>query len=62
MNTGEEAVGNGGAWRNCQIPGCKFVGSGKDVMIHEEDRHLIYPPGKSVMRSEEEERFAKQKG
>lgn len=50
------------AWRNCSIKGCKFVGSGKDVEVHEEDRHLIYAPGKTVVRSEEEERFARQKG
>lgn len=30
--------------------------------IHEEDRHLIYAPGKVPERSEEEERFAKRKG
>lgn len=52
----------GAAWRNCSQPGCKFVGSGKDVEIHEEDRHLIYRPGKQPQRSEEEERFAKRKG
>lgn len=51
-----------GAWRNCSMKGCKFVGSAKDVEIHEEDRHLIYAPGRNVVRSEEEERFARRKG
>ncbi|WVQ71103.1 hypothetical protein IAR50_000628 [Cryptococcus sp. DSM 104548] len=50
------------AWRNCSQAGCKFVGPGDQVEIHEEDRHLIYVPGKKVVRSEEEERFARQKG
>lgn len=49
-------------WRNCSHPGCKFVGPGDQVEIHEEDRHLIYAPGKVPERSEEEERFAKRKG
>lgn len=51
-----------GAWRNCQVSGCKFVGSAKDVEVHEEDRHLIYKEGYKVQRSEEEERFARRKG
>lgn len=50
------------AWRNCSLAGCKFVGSGDDVEVHEMDRHLIYPPGYKVERSEEEERYAKRKG
>ncbi|KAK8865733.1 hypothetical protein IAR55_000879 [Kwoniella newhampshirensis] len=49
-------------WRNCSHPGCKFVGSGEDVEIHEGDRHLIFPAGRVVERSEEEERFATRKG
>jgi hypothetical protein len=51
-----------GAWRNCQVQGCKFVGSAKDVEVHEEDRHLIYKEGYKPQRSEEEERFARRKG
>ncbi|KIS01616.1 hypothetical protein L804_01494 [Cryptococcus deuterogattii 2001/935-1] len=58
--TGEESSAK--PWRNCSHPGCKFVGSGDQVEIHEEDRHLIYAPGKVLERSEEEERFAKRKG
>jgi hypothetical protein len=50
------------AWRNCSQAGCKFVGSGEDVEIHEGDRHLIFPAGYKVERSEEEERYAKMKG
>ncbi|WVQ85281.1 hypothetical protein IAT38_007446 [Cryptococcus sp. DSM 104549] len=49
-------------WRNCSHPGCKFVGSGDEVEVHEGDRHLIFPAGRVVERSEEEERFAKRKG
>lgn len=47
------------AWRNCSHPGCKFVGPGEDVEVHEGDRHLIFPKGKKVELSEEEERFLK---
>lgn len=54
--------GSAKPWRNCSHPGCKFVGPGDQVEIHEEDRHLIYAPGKAPERSEEEERFAKRKG
>lgn len=46
-------------WRNCSHPGCKYTGSGEDVEIHEGDRHLIFPNGKPVERSEEEERYLK---
>jgi len=56
------AVNSVKAWRNCSQPGCKFVGSGEDVEIHEGDRHLIFPAGYKVERSEEEERYAKMKG
>ncbi|WVF70714.1 hypothetical protein IAT40_005507 [Kwoniella sp. CBS 6097] len=49
-------------WRNCSYPGCKFVGPGNEVEIHEGDRHLIFPNGKPVERSEEEERYARRKG
>jgi hypothetical protein len=61
-NTGGSDRQASGAWRNCSLQGCKFVGSAHDVEIHEEDRHLIYKPGKVPQRSEEEERFAKRKG
>ncbi|OXG34850.1 hypothetical protein C359_06307 [Cryptococcus neoformans Bt120] len=54
--------GSAKPWRNCSHPGCKFVGPGDQVEIHEEDRHLIYAPGKAPERSKEEERFAKRKG
>ncbi|ORY28620.1 hypothetical protein BCR39DRAFT_199676 [Naematelia encephala] len=50
------------AWRNCSYPGCKFVGAGEEVEIHEGDRHLIFPAGHAVEKSEEEERFAKING
>lgn len=50
------------AWRNCSVAGCKFVGAGHDVEIHEGDRHLIFPRGKPVERSEEEEMYANHKG
>lgn len=50
------------AWRNCSHPGCKFVGPGEEVEVHEGDRHLIFPKGKHVALSDEEERFAKHKG
>lgn len=50
------------SWRNCSHPACKFVGSGEDVEIHEGDRHLIFPNGKPVERSEEEEKWAHHKG
>jgi hypothetical protein len=50
------------SWRNCSHPGCKFVGSGEDVEIHEGDRHLIFPNGKPIERSEEEEKWAQHKG
>jgi hypothetical protein len=59
MNVG---TGGAGAWRNCSHPGCKFVGPGEQVTIHEGDRHLIFPEGMKVERSEEEERYARQKG
>ncbi|WVN85609.1 uncharacterized protein L203_100758 [Cryptococcus depauperatus CBS 7841] len=49
-------------WRNCSHPGCKFVGSGEQVETHEEDRHLIFAPGKIVEKSEEEERYSNRKG
>jgi len=49
-------------WRNCSHPGCKFVGSGEDVEVHEGDRHLIFPNGRRVERSEEEEKWASHKG
>lgn len=49
-------------WRNCSHPGCKYVGSGEDVEVHEGDRHLIFPNGKPVERSEEEEKWARHKG
>lgn len=49
-------------WRNCSHPGCKYVGSGEDVEIHEGDRHLIFPNGKPVERSEEEEKWARHTG
>jgi hypothetical protein len=45
------------AWRNCSHPGCKYTGPGNDVAQHEGDRHLIFPHGKPVERSEEEERY-----
>lgn len=54
--------GGKGAWRNCSQPGCKFVGSGEAVEIHEGDRHLIFPNGNKVERSEEEELYAQHKG
>ncbi|ORX34159.1 nuclear fragile X mental retardation-interacting protein 1-domain-containing protein [Kockovaella imperatae] len=50
------------AWRNCSVPGCGFVGPGDQVEIHEGDRHLIFPNGHRVERSEEEEKFAKRRG
>jgi hypothetical protein len=31
--------------RNCALSSCNFLGTVKDVEIHEMDRHLIYPPG-----------------
>lgn len=49
-------------WRNCSHPGCKYVGSGEDVEVHEGDRHLIFPNGRKVERSEEEEKWASHKG
>lgn len=55
-------TGTGGTWRNCSVSGCKFVGPEQDVAIHEGDRHLLFPSGKPVERSEEEERAAKRKG
>lgn len=45
------------AWRNCSHPGCNFTGPGETVATHEGDRHLIFPNGKPVERSEEEERY-----
>ena len=65
LNTHIDAFGSGdatGAWRNCSIQGCKYVGSARDVEVHEEDRHLIYKPGYVPQRSEEEEKFLKRKG
>ncbi|WVW80311.1 hypothetical protein I302_102290 [Kwoniella bestiolae CBS 10118] len=64
---GDPSVGgrgnvNVGMWRNCQHPGCKFVGPSDKVQIHEEDRHLIFVEGKMPERSEEEERYARRKG
>ena len=56
--SGSDAV----AWRNCSVAGCKYVGPGDQVEIHEQDRHLICPKGLQVERSEEEEGFAKRKG
>ena len=50
------------AWRNCCQPGCKFVGPGEEVEVHEGDRHLIFPKGKQVQLSEEEEKSAKHNG
>ena len=50
------------AWRNCSVAGCSFVGPGDQVGIHEGDRHLIFPAGHKVERSEEEEKFAKRTG
>ena len=50
------------AWRNCSVAGCHFVGPGNEVEIHEADRHLLFAKGKQVERSEEEERYVKQKG
>ncbi|KAK4684747.1 hypothetical protein P7C73_g5421, partial [Tremellales sp. Uapishka_1] len=50
------------AWRNCSVSGCRFTGSGDQVEIHEGDRHLIFPRGRPVERSEEEEKFANHKG
>jgi hypothetical protein len=38
------------------------VGSGEDVEVHEGDRHLIFPNGRQVERSEEEEKWASHKG
>jgi hypothetical protein len=38
------------------------VGSGEDVETHEGDRHLIFPNGRRVERSEEEEKWASHKG
>ncbi|KAL7421022.1 hypothetical protein Q5752_003906 [Cryptotrichosporon argae] len=49
-------------WRNCSHAGCRFVGSGDEVEIHEMDRHLIFPAGYKAERSEEEERFARSSG
>lgn len=51
-----DAAASRGPWRNCQESGCSYVGADKDVTIHEEDRHLIFKPGRKVQRSEEEER------
>lgn len=62
MSVGTSGMSGGGAWRNCSHPGCKFVGPGEQVTIHEGDRHLIFPEGMKVERSEEEERYARQKG
>ncbi|EIW72721.1 hypothetical protein TREMEDRAFT_67022 [Tremella mesenterica DSM 1558] len=63
VNNGQNRSGGGvKAWRNCSFPGCKFVGSGEDVEVHEGDRHLIFRNGPKVERSEEEERFAKRNG
>ena len=59
------SVGHNGsnqAWRNCSYPGCTFVGSGHDVEIHEGDRHLMFPKGKMIERSEEEERYGRMLG
>jgi hypothetical protein len=53
--------GTGGAWRNCVQDGCAFVGSEKDVALHEQDRHLIYKK-RVVERSEEEEAALKKAG
>lgn len=53
--------GAGGAWRNCVQDGCAFVGSEKDVALHEQDRHLIYKK-RAVERSEEEEAALKKAG
>ncbi|WVR05701.1 hypothetical protein IAU60_002725 [Kwoniella sp. DSM 27419] len=61
-SSGGGGKGSEQAWRNCSQPGCKFVGPGSEVEIHEGDRHLLFPRGKPVERSEEEERYAKRKG
>lgn len=53
--------GTGGAWRNCVQDGCAFVGSEKDVALHEQDRHLIYKK-RVVERSEEEEAALRKAG
>lgn len=31
--------------RNCSLSSCNYLGTVKDVEIHEMDRHLIFPPG-----------------
>lgn len=51
-----------GPWRNCCQAGCAFTGPDETVSIHEGDRHLIFPRGKLVERSEEEERALKRGG
>lgn len=51
-----------GPWRNCCQPGCAFTGPDETVSVHEGDRHLIFPKGKPVERSEEEERALKRGG
>ncbi|CAD6583320.1 MAG: hypothetical protein TREMPRED_003524 [Tremellales sp. Tagirdzhanova-0007] len=58
---GSRTGGGVKAWRNCSYPGCKYVGPGEEVEVHEGDRHLIFPNGRNPERSEEEERYAKQK-
>jgi hypothetical protein len=52
---------NGGAWRNCVQEGCGYVGPEKDVVLHEQDRHLIYQT-RQVERSEEEEEALRKAG
>lgn len=50
------------AWRNCSQKGCKYLGPGDEVALHEQDRHLIYPEGYVPERSEEEEAYLKKGG
>jgi hypothetical protein len=30
--------------RNCSLPTCSYTGLAPDVTLHEQDRHLIFPP------------------
>lgn len=43
---GPSGGGGGGAVVKCSQDGCSFEGQRKAVREHEEDRHLIYAPGK----------------
>ena len=51
-----------GFWRNCTSPGCAYVGPDKEVIVHEQDRHLIFKDSNKVKVSEEEEEAARRVG